>query len=108
MGAQPTPGPWHVGGKETAPIIYDQAGNAISDARVFHGKWGVDQALANAKLISAAPALADACSLAASVFDRYAQNHRAKGTADGEGKARTNEAAAAVMRLALSRAGIEA
>lgn len=54
-----TPGPWHVGGKASVPIVYDAAGYAIADARTYHGRHAEGEASANARLMAEAPAMAD-------------------------------------------------
>ena len=60
MGAQHTPGPWHIGGKPQSPIIFGSDGFAVADATVFHGTFKEGQTEANANLIAAAPDLLEA------------------------------------------------
>lgn len=60
METKHTPGPWHVGVRQAHRIIYDQTGWAVADATVYHGKESHGEMLANARLIAAAPRMADA------------------------------------------------
>lgn len=55
-----TPGPYHVGQGKAAVIIYDPNGNAIADAKTFHGKHEQGQAAANARLLAAASDMLEA------------------------------------------------
>lgn len=57
-----TPGPWHVGGKNGS-IVYDAAGNAVADAKTFHGRHDAEVQTANAQLIADAPTMLEACQL---------------------------------------------
>lgn len=57
-----TPGPWHVGGKNGS-IVYDDGGNAVADAKTFHGRHDGDVQAANAQLIADAPVMLEACKL---------------------------------------------
>lgn len=54
-----TAGPWHVGVKPADVIVYDAKGWAIANATVYHGKSDREKCKANARLIAAAPELAD-------------------------------------------------
>jgi hypothetical protein len=63
MTSKHTPGPWHVGVKQAHRIIYDQAGWAVADATVFHGRESQDEMIANARLIASAPDLLAALEL---------------------------------------------
>lgn len=55
-----TQGPWHVGERKQASVVYDESGYAIANAEVYHGKHSYDESLANARLIAAAPELLEA------------------------------------------------
>ncbi|HEX5499834.1 MAG TPA: hypothetical protein VFX03_11425 [Thermomicrobiales bacterium] len=56
-----TPGPWHVGTNDGLSVeIYTDRESAFSPASVHNGGNDVE-ALANARLVAAAPALLDAC-----------------------------------------------
>jgi hypothetical protein len=57
---QHTPGPWHTGEGKAAIIVYDAMGNAVCDAKVFHGKRREGESEANARLIASAPNLLEA------------------------------------------------
>ena len=60
--------------------------------------------IANAHLIAAEPDLLEACEKAASIFEYYAQLHRAKGTPEGSLKAAENMKYARDMRAAIAKA----
>lgn len=51
MNSNHTPTPYHVGEGKASIIIYDSRGNAIADAKTFHGKHEDGQAEANAAFI---------------------------------------------------------
>lgn len=48
-----TPTPWHVGtgGGHASKIIYDAAGDAVADAKTYHGLGAAGEAEANAAFI---------------------------------------------------------
>jgi hypothetical protein len=56
--AKHTPGPWHVGGKNST-IVFSPGGFAVADAKVFHKKHGHREAEANAQLMASAPDLVE-------------------------------------------------
>ena len=65
MTTKHTKGPWHVGVKQAEKIVYDARGWAIANATVYHGKNDINEVIANARLIAAAPELLEALQLVA-------------------------------------------
>lgn len=55
--AKHTPGEWHTSDVGRGLVIYDESGWAVADAKVFHSRRTMGEALANARLIAAAPDL---------------------------------------------------
>lgn len=107
-----TPGPWRATNFSSVvgcPITAqpDKTKNTVVIAGV-HGAAGDDyraEVEANARLIAAAPDMAEALRKAAAQFRLYERLHAAKGTPDGNEKARTNAVMAAECEAALTKAG---
>jgi hypothetical protein len=69
----------------------------------MHALGRNQEAEANARLIEAAPEMAEKLEQAAAKFEFYEQQHRAKGTADADAKAEVNRKMAADIRALLAR-----
>jgi hypothetical protein len=93
-----TPGPWLVNGKGSirGPNLSGRVLGWIAQVN-----WQNRQA--NARLIAAAPEMADELASAAAVFEHYAALHLAKGTPDGNEKAQANAKHAGRIRALLAR-----
>ncbi|MBF0260400.1 MAG: hypothetical protein HQL97_01010 [Magnetococcales bacterium] len=72
--------------------------------REHHRHWLATVSHPDALLIAAAPDLLEATIHAEETFRRYAEMHRAKGTEEGEAKARHNEELADEMAAAIAKA----
>lgn len=53
MSAQHTPGKVHVSDAARGLVVYDEAGWAIADAKVFHARHSLEEAQANARRLAA-------------------------------------------------------
>lgn len=100
-----TPGPWTV-----EPVQHQhmprwvRTGEPMRTVAMVCGNSPAELD-SNARLIAAAPDMAEAVRIAAETFERYAELHLAKGTPDGDRKAAENEELAKLMRAALPKAG---
>lgn len=102
-----TPGPWEpLWGNATRICI---SAEEMDVAEVLYTSAQRGRHTANAYLIAAAPTLFTKVAIAATIFREYERLHMAKGTVDGDAKARRNAQYAEEMEAALAAAqGIEA
>lgn len=117
--AEHTPGPWFIGDEDEQPegFCYQEVHSgaygssdfkSIAYAQAhFDGERAGEmtpQDYANARLIAAAPDLYEAVRKAAARFREYETLHAAKGSLEGDAKARANAEFAARMEAALAKA----
>ena len=66
-----TPGPWHSRGS----IVYNDAGWAVANAVIYHGRYDQPEMVANARIIAAAPLLLAALERAADWLEELPPPH---------------------------------
>lgn len=113
-----TPGPWAVETNTARISVVNPravrkgplggGGRLIAYSPVRLDSVQAPTALANARLIAAAPELYAKVERAAFIFRTYAEMHRAKKTDEGDAKAASNDVIAEEMEAALAKARGEA